>query len=480
MNSEVLLRHPLTAFVSLLLVATLVVGSSQHAETMRRRALWLSFATALLSFVGSVAWFADHGVSLREIWSFGDRPLLVLEPLGATLLPTASFATFGALLGISSQSAIKKKIRIILWALIGHAILFLGAHVALLLIGYLLGLLPAFAENAAAKERPPLSARLIQGVGLGGLIVTVILMSHLGLLPGGFVDVSIQGSPSFEPHGSEARLSFALLILSVLVRNAVFPFHTWAPLLAQDSGLVRLSLLIAPQAGAVVLLRVAAQTFPDGLSAFASWLTPLALLGALYSALMASVASTTRRAFAWLFISQSAIVLSGIETKSSEGLAGALLLWMSGSLSITGAALALHMVEARIGNTHLDDHYGLGSRTPRLAGAFLLLGLSVVGIPGTIGFVAEDLLVHGVLDLYPWLGASIVLATAANGYVVLKAYFRLFGGQPAERCQVPDLLPREAMGLTALGIVLLALGIFPFLVTDHSSSLSRATELSHR
>ena len=56
---------------------------------------------------------------------------------------------------------------------------------------------------------------------------------------------------------------------------------------------------------------------------------------------------------------------------------------------------------------------------PVLAGFFLLTGLASIGFPGTIGFVAVELLVEGAVRAYPLIGAIVVLAAALNGIAVL-------------------------------------------------------------
>jgi NADH:ubiquinone oxidoreductase subunit 4 (subunit M) len=84
---------------------------------------------------------------------------------------------------------------------------------------------------------------------------------------------------------------------------------------------------------------------------------------------------------------------------------------------------------------------------------FLACGLSLVGFPGTVGFVSDDLLMRAVLGAYPASGLLLFVATALSGFTVLRAYLRLFHGPPA-RGAVLSLLPREWLAaLLPLGLV---------------------------
>jgi NADH-quinone oxidoreductase subunit M len=46
-------------------------------------------------------------------------------------------------------------------------------------------------------------------------------------------------------------------------------------------------------------------------------------------------------------------------------------------------------------------HLGLAIRAPRLATFFLIGALALIGLPGTVGYNAEDLLFHGALQSHP-------------------------------------------------------------------------------
>ncbi|NJK32879.1 MAG: hypothetical protein HC927_10995, partial [Deltaproteobacteria bacterium] len=108
----------------------------------------------------------------------------------------------------------------------------------------------------------------------------------------------------------------------------------------------------------------------------------------------------------------------------------------------------------------LERPSGHFERIPLLAGALLLFGLASVGLPGTFGFIAEDLLVQGSADDFPYLALALVVATAINGITVMRSFFSLFTGTKAPAGE-RDLTLREWATLSVVLAALLVAGIWP-------------------
>ena len=122
---------------------------------------------------------------------------------------------------------------------------------------------------------------------------------------------------------------------------------------------------------------------------------------AVYAASMALVQREARRFFCYLFLSHSALVLVGLEMVTPIGLTGALCVWLSSCLALSGFGLTLRALEARCGRLSLAGFQGHYEHTPNLAMCFVLTGLASVGFPGTFGFVGTELLVDGAVEAYP-------------------------------------------------------------------------------
>jgi NADH-quinone oxidoreductase subunit M len=195
----------------------------------------------------------------------------------------------------------------------------------------------------------------------------------------------------------------------------------------------------------------------------------VALATAVYGAALAVVQASARRACGYLFMSQSALVMAGLDCTSASALAGGLLVWLSAGLAFGGLARGVLVLEARRGRLDLNAHHGGYERMPVLASTFLAMGLACTGFPGTLGFVGQELLVGGAVAAFPVMGFAVVVAAALTGLAVLRMYFSLFCGRPASPMSAGvrlGLTAREAWTFVALVVTLVAFGIAPRPLTD--------------
>jgi NADH-quinone oxidoreductase subunit M len=217
-------------------------------------------------------------------------------------------------------------------------------------------------------------------------------------------------------------------------------------------------LFVTPMLGAYACVRLVMPVSPD-------WVLRGIELGstftALYAAGLATVQTDARRFFCCLFLSHSALVFVGLETLTEIGLTGALCIWLSVGLSLTGFGLTLRAIDSRRGRVMLDQFQGLYDHAPGLAIGYLLTGLACVGFPGTVGFVGTELLVDGVVEQQPISGIAVVLACTLNGIAILRSYLRVFTGSRHQTSVSLSLRKREQVAVLSLAVLILIGGVFP-------------------
>ncbi len=161
---------------------------------------------------------------------------------------------------------------------------------------------------------------------------------------------------------------------------------------------------MTPLTGVYAAVRLALPVAPD-------WalqgLGVASLLTAVYAAGMATVQHEARRFFAYLFLGHASLVLVGLGLHTPVSLTGSLALWVAVALALHGFGLTLRALEARFGRLSLADFHGLYEQSPALAMCFLLTGLASVGFPGTLGFVAAELLVDGAAEASPYVALAV-------------------------------------------------------------------------
>jgi NADH-quinone oxidoreductase subunit M len=252
-----------------------------------------------------------------------------------------------------------------------------------------------------------------------------------------------------------------LLLIAVLIRKGIVPFHSWFPTLYERVPLSAATLFSGPQLAAYATARL---IVPNAGSQILSIIGLASFATAFYGAALSLAAKDVRRALGMFVMSQSALVMAGLDSGSSIGLAGGLSLWISSSLALAGLTMILAALEARRGSLSLNRWEGSYRSTPLLAISFLVFGLTAVGFPGTLGFIGEEALAHGAFEDAPHRGALVLLASALNGINVLRFYFALFGGPPPLRARarwIERTRPRERISVLVLSSLLLAGGLFP-------------------
>jgi NADH-quinone oxidoreductase subunit M len=244
----------------------------------------------------------------------------------------------------------------------------------------------------------------------------------------------------------------------MLIRCGTIPAHCWLTDWFEHASFGNALLFVTPLTGVYAALRLVLPITPD-------WvlhsLGVFSLITSVYAAGMAAVQREARRFFAYLFLSHASLILIGLELHTPISLAGALSLWISAALSLAGFGLTLRALEARFGRLSLGDFHGLYDHAPALAVCFLITGLASVGFPGTLGFIAAELLIDGAIDANLYVGMAVMLATALNGIAVVRAYFYLFTGVRHYSTVPLALGARERFAVLTLAALILGGGMFP-------------------
>jgi NADH-quinone oxidoreductase subunit M len=250
----------------------------------------------------------------------------------------------------------------------------------------------------------------------------------------------------------------ALLMLAVLVRSGTFPTHVWVTDLFENGSFSTALLFATPIVGMYAAVRLVLPAAPD-------WVLQgtgaASLVTAVYAAGMAVVQRDARRFFAYLFLGNASLVLVGLELHTAISMSGALALWVSVALSLGGLGLTLRALEARFGRISLDEYRGLYGQSPTLAVCFMLTGLASVGFPGTLGFVAAELLVDSAVVANPFIGLVVVAVAAINGIAIVRFYFLLFAGARYTSGVSLGITPRERFAVLTLAALIIGGGLVP-------------------
>lgn len=234
---------------------------------------------------------------------------------------------------------------------------------------------------------------------------------------------------------SLVRAAFALLVVGLFVKIAVFPLHTWQPTAyagAPDTVSGLISALVSTVA-AYALIRVIFTVFTVEFFATNPRARTVLLAAAIVSIIMGSLLAVSqseiKRLLAYSSVSQFGLVLGAVAVANETALIGAAILLVGHAITKGGLFLSGGVIRSTTGARTVEAYDGIANRLPVDAGGFGVLAASLVGIPPTVGFVSKWFIALGAVEAGAWPLAVVILAStlltlAYFVRVVERMYFR--------------------------------------------------------
>jgi NADH-quinone oxidoreductase subunit M len=399
--------------------------------------------------------------------------LLLAAPTGQSLYEALmllfSCLTAGAALMIPKRDCDSRTIAGILFVLGATLLAYSSENLLVFLLGWILSAIPFLLRSwFRATSWRPAAALLLSSLALALAMGIIFESGHA---------FSIDSLKGRSPGGMAA---FGLLVVAVFFRKGICPAHAWVADAAEGGPAIPTALLLNGHFGALLVARLILPLFPRTTGNLFPVLSWLAIATALYVAIRGLTENSPRRLLAFLALSQSACILAGLESRTSEGITGALVHWFVVTVSTMGLFGILRLIEVRFGeNLTASRHLGLAEHAPRLAVSFAVFGLALVGLPGTLSFCSQDLLIHGALMSHPVIGIVLPIATAMNAVSIFRLFARLFlGKRRTGFTHMADALPRERWILTAGMLFVVLGGLFPNLIVVQRSAEADAVALA--
>lgn len=227
---------------------------------------------------------------------------------------------------------------------------------------------------------------------------------------------------------------FAFIMIGFALKLALFPLHLWLPNAYTYAPTV-VTVFLAATATKValyVMLRVLFTVFPNG---FIST-TPtgdLFILSGMAGIIIASVYAIyqvdVKRLLAYSSVAQIGYMALGIGFASAMGVTATIIHLFNHALMKGALFMAVGAIIYRIGNCRMDNIQGLGRQMPWTFGAIVTGGLSLIGVPGTAGFISKWYLVLAALEQDAWILVAVILigsllAVIYMGKVIEALYFK--------------------------------------------------------
>jgi multicomponent Na+:H+ antiporter subunit D len=239
------------------------------------------------------------------------------------------------------------------------------------------------------------------------------------------------------------------ITVGLALKAALFPLHVWLPN-AYTFAPHAVSVFLAACATKValyVLLRFDFVVFQQNLAGheqqFAAFLMPLAVLAILFGSAVALFESNIKRLLAYSSVAQIGYILLGASLVSVAGLSASLLHMFNHALAKGALFLAVMALATRYGRLDLQQLAGAARHMPWTMSALVVAGLSLIGIPGTAGFVSKWYLVAAALDEGA-LGFALVAVIVAGSLMAVVYVWRIVESAWFAPARETAAAPREA------------------------------------
>ncbi|MCP4895526.1 MAG: monovalent cation/H+ antiporter subunit D family protein [bacterium] len=253
-------------------------------------------------------------------------------------------------------------------------------------------------------------------------------------------------------------VALACIGVGTSIKLALFPLHIWLPNAYTYAPVIVTAFLAATatKVAYYVLARLLFGVFGAEL-AFESLhidvvLLPLALAAMFAGSIVAIYQQDIKRMLAYSSVAQIGYMVLGLSFASVTGLTGGIVHLFNHALMKSGLFLVMACILVQIGSTKLDDMRGLGRRMPFTMAAFVVGGLSLIGVPLTVGFVSKWYLVSAALEAGHWPIAVLILLSSLLAIVYIwrvveVAYFQsaLEGAPDVGEAPLGVLLPTWAL-----------------------------------
>ncbi|MGH6885773.1 MAG: monovalent cation/H+ antiporter subunit D family protein [Geminicoccales bacterium] len=240
--------------------------------------------------------------------------------------------------------------------------------------------------------------------------------------------------------------ALAFITVGLSLKLALFPLHLWLPnaYTYAPSAATALLAATATKVSVYVLLRFYFTVFGAPLVVDAlpvpEILIGLSIAAIVTASLVALWQADFKRLLAYSSVAQIGYITLGIGLATRDGLTAAVVHLFNHGITKGALFLLVGGIALRAGGVSFDRLQGLGRAMPVTCLGVTLAGLSLIGVPGTAGFISKWYLVLGALEAGHWWLAGLVVLTSliAVAYVWRFVEAAYLSEAPAAKSDVAE------------------------------------------
>ena len=335
--------------------------------------------------------------------------------------------------------------------------------------------LPLYLMCGMARRRRLLSQEAAVKYFLLGAFSSAFFLYGVALLYGyaGSVTLSAIAEASVGVDRSDTLLfgGLALLVIGLMFKASVGPFHTWTPDVYQGAPTPVTAFMAACTKVAAfgAILRVLTVGFEATRWEWRGLLWGIAIASMMIGAVLGLTQTDIKRMIAYSSVAHAGFLLVGAIALTEAGLSGTMFYLLAYGFTTLAAFGVITLVRDADGEaTHLSQWAGLAKRSPLTAAVFAFLLFALAGIPLTSGFTGKFAVFSAALadGMAPLVVVALV-ASAVAAFFYIRVVVLMYFSEPAPdgpTVSVPGAFTTAAI---TLGVVItLLLGVLPTFALD--------------
>ncbi len=303
---------------------------------------------------------------------------------------------------------------------------------------------------------------------LAGSLLMLAAVIYLYNASGGSFNLGVWANLPLS-RSVQTALFFAFLA-AFAVKVPMWPVHTWLPdvhVEAPTGGSAVLAAIML-KLGAYGFLRFSLPIAPDASQSWAWLMLALSLVAVVYVGLVALVQTDMKKLVAYSSVAHMGFVTLGFFVFAPLGMSGAVVQMIAHGFVSAAMFLCIGVLYDRTHSRDIASYGGVVNTMPRFAAFAVLFAMANSGLPGTAGFVGEWMVILAAVKANFWLGlgaaSALLLGAAYTLWMVKRVVFGAVANPTVAK--LTDLTSREAVVLTLLALVVLAMGVYPKPFTD--------------
>jgi NADH-quinone oxidoreductase subunit N len=378
---------------------------------------------------------------------------------------------------------------LLLFSVVGMLIFPISNNLLLMFVALEVLSLPLYLMAGMSRRRRLLSQEAAVKYFLLGAFASAFFLYGLALLYGyaDSVDLPTILQATRTSGKSDVLLyaGLALLLVGLLFKAGIAPFHSWTPDVYQGSPTPVTAFMAACTKVAAfgAILRVLFVAFQTVHNDWRPIIWAVAIASMAVGAIFGLTQTDVKRILAYSSIAHAGFILIGLlaVTKNGEmsqdGISSVMFYLLTYGFATLAAFGLLMVVRDADGEaTHLSQWTGLGRKSPIVAAVMTVLLLSMAGIPLTSGFIGKFIVFKAAWGSAGPLVVIALICSAIAAFFYLRIVVLMYFAEPPENAPtiaIPGW--STTIALTFGVVVTIVLGVFPQPIIDLAGKAAHFT-----